>query len=313
MAEEWAEEWDHQWALAKLTLSLRVTGVRADGMHLVDAEMVSLDLADELWFAPGDSLQIDARELVALAWVEATQTRPLAPARLVGPTPAAIPLGDDNLVRRALRALGRRAAVRLVKRIPPGGGLGGGSTDAAAVLRWAGLGDGAQGLGGGAQGPGGGAQGPGLRGGRAHAPSADALALAAGLGADVPFCLVGGRARVSGVGEIVEALPYERRGFLLAMPPFGVSTARVYEAWDEMGGPAAPGCNDLEAPALAVEPRLAAWRDALGESAGAVPRLAGSGSTWYVEADPDADGAPGALVVGGEVGRLIHVRTVPGR
>lgn len=261
-------------------------------MHLVEAEMVTLDLADELWFAPGDALEVEVGELVAFAGVGATHTRPRGPAPLPARPSLAVPLGEDNLVRRALRALGRSAAVRLVKRIPPGGGLGGGSADAAAVLRWAGLGDGAQGT---------------ALGGR---PGRDALALAAGLGADVPFCLVGGRAQVSGVGEVIEMLPYERRAFVLAMPPFGVSTARVYRAWDQMGGPRVPGCNDLEMAALAVEPRLAAWRDALGRATGAAPSLAGSGSTWYVEADPEEE-APGTLVVDGEVARLIHVRTTP--
>ncbi|HVM55689.1 MAG TPA: 4-(cytidine 5'-diphospho)-2-C-methyl-D-erythritol kinase, partial [Acidimicrobiales bacterium] len=71
-------------APAKLTVSLRVTGVRDDGYHLIDAEMVTLDLADELVFAEGDGLVI------------------------VGPAPGlAVTDGDDNLVRRALRAVGR--------------------------------------------------------------------------------------------------------------------------------------------------------------------------------------------------------------
>ena len=105
-------------APAKLTLSLRITGRRDDGYHLVDAEMVSLDLADELTFSAGDGLEV----------VEAGSGLPVA-------------VGDDNLVRVALRAAGRTARVRLVKRIPAGAGLGGGSSDAAAVLRWAGVDD----------------------------------------------------------------------------------------------------------------------------------------------------------------------------
>ena len=100
-------------APAKLTVSLRVTGMRADGWHLIDAEMVTLDFGDRLDIDPdGDGLDI------------------------VGD--AAIEVGDDNLVNRALRLAQRRAHVRVHKRIPPGAGLGGGSADAAAVLRWAG-------------------------------------------------------------------------------------------------------------------------------------------------------------------------------
>src|SRR5688572_23056203 len=100
-------------APAKLTVSLRITGVRDDGYHLIDAEMVSIDLCDELEIGAGDGLEV------------------------VGATGLTVPAGDDNLVRRALRLVGRTAHVRLTKRIPAGGGLGGGSTDAAAVLRWA--------------------------------------------------------------------------------------------------------------------------------------------------------------------------------
>ena len=211
-------------APAKLTLSLRVTGVRDDGFHLIDSEMVTLDLCDELTFADGDGLVVEG--------------------------PFDVGAAEDNLVRRALRAVGRTAHVTLHKRIPPGGGLGGGSADAAAVLRWAGCTD---------------------------------LDVAASLGADVPFCLVGGRARVTGIGEVLEPLPDVDRVFTLLTPPFGVSTPAVYRAWDSLGGPTAAGPNDLEPAALAVEPRLAAWRDRLAEDTGAVPVLAGSGSTWFVE------------------------------
>jgi 4-diphosphocytidyl-2-C-methyl-D-erythritol kinase len=218
-------------APAKLTLSLRVVGRRPDGYHLLDAEMVSLDLADELTFSPGDGLDIVDDEARA-------------------PGSARLPGDDSNLVRRALRAVGRTAQVRLHKRIPLGAGLGGGSTDAAAVLRWAGVYD---------------------------------LAVAASLGADVPFCVRGGRARVQGIGEEVEPLPYERRTFTLLTPPFGCSTPAVYQAWDDLGGPLHSGPNDLEPAALVVEPRLVGWRDRLADATGVKPCLAGSGSTWFVE------------------------------
>lgn len=219
-------------APAKLTVSLRVTGVRPDGYHLVDAEMVTLDLADELVVGPGDGLQVE------------------------GGSGLAITAGDDNLVRRALRAVGRTAEVRLIKRIPAGGGLGGGSADAAAILRWAGC---------------------------------DDLAVAASLGADVPFCLRGGRARVTGIGDELTPLPAVDAVYTLLTPPFGVSTPAVYRAWDELGGPTGAR-NDLEAAALVVEPRLAAWRETLAEATGREPVLAGSGSTWFVEGAYPGDG-----------------------
>jgi 4-diphosphocytidyl-2-C-methyl-D-erythritol kinase len=219
-------------APAKLTRSLHITGVREDGYHLIDAEMVSVDLVDELAFAPGDGLT------------------------LVGAAPD-VPADDTNLVRRALRLAGRTAHVTVTKRIPSGAGLGGGSADAAAVLRWAAVTD---------------------------------LTLAASLGADVPFCLVGGRARVRGIGEQVDPLPVEARTFTLLTPPLHCSTVADYRAWDALGGPSADGPNDLEPAALVVEPELARWRDRLGDATGETPVLAGSGSTWFVEGEFPGDG-----------------------
>jgi len=224
-------------ALAKLAVSLRVTGVRNDGYHLLDAEMVTVDLADVLYFSPGLGLDVVLTE-TALAGGHGE-----------------VPADGSNLVLKALELAERQVHVYLVKRIPAGAGLGGGSADAAAVLRWAGL-----------------ARGP---------------QLAAQLGSDVPFCLLGeGRARVTGTGEAVEPLRWEEvegKAYTLLVPPFGISTGAVYRAWDELGGPCSDNFNDLEPAALQVEPRLGERRDQLGEATGLVPRLAGSGSTWFVE------------------------------
>ncbi len=176
-----------------------------------------------------------------------------------------VPAGEDNLVLRALRLAGRTAQVTLVKHIPSGAGLGGGSSDAAAVLRWAGV--------------------------------ADRL-LALRLGADVPFCLVGGRAMVRGIGEVVEPLPPEPARFVLCTPPGGVSTALCYRAFDELPvvAPDPARRNDLEPAALRVRPGLALWRDLLAEVTSRRPQLAGSGSTWFVELPDDADGGGGGRV-----------------
>lgn len=222
-------------APAKLTWSLTVTGVRADGYHFIDAEMMTLQLADELHITP---------------------LPPTEPSLLTvgGPFAPGVPTDAGNLVLRALDLVDRRAAVHLVKHIPHGGGLGGGSADAAAVLRWAGV--------------------------------DDPAAAAASLGADVPFCVVGGRARVTGIGERVEPLPIEPRLVTLVVPPLHVSTPAVYAVWDDMGGPT--GCrNDLAAAALRVEPALAEWRDRIDALCGALPVLAGSGATWFVEGARD--------------------------
>ncbi len=223
-------------APAKLTRSLRVTGTRSDGLHLLDAEMVTIDLVDELTFGDGDGLEV------------------------VGAA-AEVPVDHTNLVRRALAAVDRRAHVRVDKRIPAGAGLGGGSADAAAVLRWARCTD---------------------------------LTVAVALGSDVPFCVVGGRARVTGVGDEVTPLPHLDLTFTLLTPPVHCATGAVYRAWDDLGGPTGPGPNDLETAALVVAPELVTWRDRLHEATGQLPVLAGSGSTWFVEG---AHPGPGHVVV----------------
>ncbi len=109
------------------------------------------------------------------------------------------------------------------------------------------------------------------------------MASAVSLGADVPFCMVGGRARVRGVGEVVEPLPFRDMELTLLTPPLHCSTPAVYRAWDDLGGPSGEWGNDLEPAAIAVEPELERWRDELAEMTGQRPRLAGSGSTWWVE------------------------------
>jgi 4-diphosphocytidyl-2-C-methyl-D-erythritol kinase len=219
-------------APAKLTVSLRVLGTRADGLHLLDVEMVTLDLADTLRLTEGRGVTF------------------------VGPYGDDLEAGED-LVTRALGLVGRSAAVEVDKQIPAGAGLGGGSADAGAILRWAGHLD---------------------------------LGQAATLGADVPFCAVGGRARVGGIGEQVTPLPFEDRTYTLVTPPLQCSTPAVYAAWDDLGGPSGENGNDLEPAALLVEPELVQWRDDLAGATGAVPRLAGSGSTWFVEGSHPGEG-----------------------
>jgi hypothetical protein len=92
-------------APAKLTLSLRISGVREDGFHLIDAEMVTLDLVDKVHITPDeDGLSFD------------------------GPFSSGISTESDNLVSRALALCGRRARVHIEKNIPSGGGLGGGGS-----------------------------------------------------------------------------------------------------------------------------------------------------------------------------------------
>ena len=231
-------------APAKLTLSLRVTGVRSDGYHLIDAEMVALSLTDIVHITPSDSIHISA----------------------VGPFSQGIPTDESNLVHKALSLVQRTADVRVEKNIPHGGGLGGGSTDAAAILRWADFFNAEQ---------------------------------AARLGADIAFSLVGGRAHVSGIGEIVQPLPFIEMPLTLFVPPLHVSTPLVYKTWDELGGPAGDLENDLEPAAIAAVPELATWRDRIHDAFGVRPHLAGSGATWFAHGHltPERETPAGLVVV----------------
>ncbi len=212
-------------APAKLTWFLEVTGVREDGYHTLRSEMVSLDFSDRLIIEESDDY-----------------------LRL---TPASIrvPLDETNLISKALNLVGRKAGVTIDKVIPTGGGLGGGSSDAGAILRWVG-GVGAE--------------------------------LAATLGGDVPFCQLGGRAMVEGIGEVLTPLQFEKRDVTLIIPNFSVDTKACYQAFDELGE-VGEGRNHLERAARIVEPRLHKTMNWLSAELGKEVHLAGSGSTMFVE------------------------------
>ena len=249
-------------APAKLTWSLHVGSRRENGLHEIDAEMLTLDLADEL-------VIVDGGEGIVVESGSGTRANDLT-------------LGSENLITRALDLAGRRAAVRLKKVIPLGGGLGGGSADAGAILRWA----------------------------RFEDPL-DALQL----GSDVPFCLLGGRARVRGVGEEIEPLAFVERTVVLLVPPCAIGTAAVFQAFDGLHarGGAAHDRNDLSAAALIVEPELGAWRACFAEATGHEPILAGSGSTMFVEGTKASCGLLGvdSLVQNESKGMLIEAKAVP--
>ena len=163
------------------------------------------------------------------------------------------PMDGSNLVLKTARELeaaaGRAlpARIRLVKRIPPGAGLGGGSSDAAATLR-------------------------GLS--RLHCLELHLAPIAAEIGSDVPFFLAGGRARASGRGERLEPLPDQAAWYAIAWPELEVSTADVYRRWDAVGGEPP---NDLQRAAVDLHPELGDFGASLGEGW----QLTGSGSAWF--------------------------------
>lgn len=288
-------------ARAKLTLTLRILGLRPDGFHDLEALTVSIE-------DPHDVVGLRVRAFVG---VRLSMTGRAAPG---------LPTGETNLAVRAAQLLlvegedpelpGPFAAsgldLTVHKVIPAGAGLGGGSADAAATLVAGnrllgfGLGDG---------------------------PLRD---LAARLGSDVPFCLSGGTAWMRGRGEvIVDAGPTDPFPLVVAVPPFGLATPDVYRAWDALGGPrAARSCpapsavaelvggelaNDLEPAAEAVEPRLRPYREALEELAGAPALLAGSGSAYAVPVASPERAAALAEEAAGRLGGVAFATRPVGR
>lgn len=268
-------------APAKVNLGLRVLGRRPDGYHLLESLFVPLDLADEVSVevlsgvpstAPGVALSLEVRD---------------AP---VGP--GEIPGGDENLAVRAARAFleaarldGVSLEVRLGKRIPAAAGLGGGSSDAGAVLRaLARLFPGAL-------------------------PGGEVVRLALGLGADVPFFLDPRPALVSGVGETIEPVEgVPGLVLVLANPGESLATAEVYSTFDELRPsltPVGAGStmralsglrsdpnafaklfetlleNDLEPAAVRLCPPIARLRERLRVAGALVTGMSGSGATVF--------------------------------
>lgn len=233
-------------AYAKLNLALHVRERLADGYHRIETIFAFCEDGDRLTVVDDDELQLE----------------------LGGPFAAGLDGGPDNLVLRAARALREHYAVRegarlsLDKRLPVAAGIGGGSADAAAALRLL------------------------ARWWKLDAAEEDLHGIAAGLGADVPACLLSRPARGEGRGDSLESAPeVQLAGMpaLLVNPGVPLSTADVFRAWDGIDrGPLAgwrEGRNDLEPPAIAFVPEIA---EVLISLRGAeFARLSGSGATCF--------------------------------
>ncbi|HVP10182.1 MAG TPA: 4-(cytidine 5'-diphospho)-2-C-methyl-D-erythritol kinase [Phycisphaerae bacterium] len=254
-------------APAKVNMTLAVLGKRSDGYHELESWVVMARLFDRLVFTERTGLSLAIRG-----------------------DSNGVPADESNLAWRAAaalaKAIGRQPAVAITlwKQIPVGGGLGGGSSDAAATL--IGLNN--------------------LWGSRW--PVERLKPIAAGLGSDVPLFLQPGSAIIRGRGEEAERLAEGWRGWLaLVVPPYPVSTAEVYRRWSE--APARSGVerrpwrdrtagsgdlasrlfNDLEPGAFAVEPRLKALHDRLNGLDGRPVRMTGSGSCLFAIFDKEAE------------------------
>ncbi|TLS17357.1 MAG: 4-(cytidine 5'-diphospho)-2-C-methyl-D-erythritol kinase [Betaproteobacteria bacterium] len=252
--------WDSAYpAPAKLNLFLHVVGRRADGYHLLQTLFRFVDYGDTLHFAPREDGRV----------------------RLLNPLPG-VPEESDLTVRaaRLLQQVAnctRGADIRLEKRLPMGGGLGGGSSDAATVLLalnhlWQ----------------------LGLSRERLQA-------LGLTLGADVPVFIFGRTAFAEGVGEALQAVPAAPAWYLVLQPPVAVPTVDIFRAPElKRDTPAMAaadwrsglGGNDLEPVACARFPEVArhlTWLQRFGRA-----RMSGSGACVFAEF-PDQAGAEAAL------------------
>ena len=265
-------------APAKLNLILHVGPPRADGLHQLASRFASLELADEV----------------------AVEEAPTAPDEVICPA-----VEGPNLATAAIDALRAELGdelpplrVAIEKRIPVAGGLGGGSADAAAVLRAA---------------------------NRLAGEPFDAgglRLLAAGIGADVPSQVEPRHALVTGAGEGVEPIELEPLDLVLVPAREGLSTAAVYAEADRIGSTRAsvdPGAlralaglgaaelaprleNDLERAAVSLRPELEHTLASVRDSGALAARVTGSGPTVFgvyrdrAAAERAAEDLPGAIV-----------------
>ncbi|MBK5945252.1 4-(cytidine 5'-diphospho)-2-C-methyl-D-erythritol kinase [Rhodobacter veldkampii DSM 11550] len=242
-------------APAKINLTLHVTGQREDGYHLLDSLVVFAEAGDRILVEPADDLRLT----------------------VTGPKAAGIPADGDNLVLRAARMLGQAgqgAAITLEKHLPMASGIGGGSSDAAATLRAL---------------------------ARLWAVTLPPAIETARLGADVPVCLDPRPRRMAGLGEILSDVPQLPPLWLvLVNPGVPLATPAVFRALTQKTNPAMPDPlpnwssamdladflrsqrNDLEPPALAIQPVIGTVLAALAACDGCLlARMSGSGATCF--------------------------------
>ena len=247
-------------AYAKINWALDTVGLRDDGYHLLDTIMQSISLHDDITIEPDSRLFLSVAD---------------APH---------VPCDESNLILRAAEALRRHtgtaagASITLRKRIPVGAGLGGGSTDAAAVLRalndmW----------------------GLGL-------PEETLYEIGLSLGADVPFCLHGGLCRAQGIGEILTPFAAKKQWPLILIQPCrGLSTKQVFDALSEevsthhpdiensiralqagdMTVLAASIGNSLQNVSESLRPEIRQAINALREHGARIAQMTGSGSAVF--------------------------------
>jgi 4-diphosphocytidyl-2-C-methyl-D-erythritol kinase len=263
-------------ASAKINLALHVTGQRPDGYHLLDSIAVFAELGDTIEVLSADHLSLS----------------------LAGRFSAHAPGDERDLAWRAALAffsqtgIRPQGAIRVKKRIPAGAGLGGGSSDAAAVIRALDT-----------------LFATGL-------PEAELRAIGLPLGADVPMCVAGSALRARGIGEDIRLLDeWPSLPLVLVWPGLGISTASVFSTLERRDNPALPeppaidtpheaaefllACrNDLEVPALALLPVIGEVLQALRSTEGCLlARMSGSGSACFAVYASDSEAIDAAATL----------------
>ena len=265
-------------APAKLNLFLHVTGRRDDGYHLLQSAFMLVDWCDTLHFERRQDGQITREDL--------------------NPAPGGAPLPPNDLCVRAAHALKQAARqqlgadtadrlgahIGLIKNVPTQAGMGGGSSDAASTLLalnrlWA-----------------------------LHLSTSQLMALALPLGADVPFFLSGGHAWIEGIGEKITPLNLPPARFVVAKPPDGLDTAKIFSHPDLprasetaiisgfASNPFGFGRNDLQVVSRQFCPGIDQGLHWL-ESVGLAGRMTGSGSCVFAVLPDDSQAGiqPGGL------------------
>lgn len=227
-------------ARAKLNLDLAVLGRRGDGFHDVRTTLQVIDLHDLIMLTPAQQTAFTTSGLP----ISNTKDNSVHNSVL---------LAHAALERAANRQLPTR--IHLHKRIPPGSGMGGASSDAATALKALAT---------------------------LHHITTDLNAIASALGADVPFFLTGGTAIAEQRGDHLTPIPTQPQWFALAWPGVELPTPDVYRAWDDIEPPRTDEANHLTQAAMRIEPRLKEFANALNShKAHSTWQMTGSGSAFF--------------------------------
>ena len=237
----------HLKANAKVNLTLHVGKVLETGMHPIESKIARVAFSDDIEMTRLDS---NAPSSYTILWHEDAPTKTEIDWSIT-----------DDLAVQAHRLLESTAGhslpiqLKLKKRIPVGGGLGGGSADAAATF---------------------------IGVSQLFDLNIDLNALAITLGSDIPFLLHGKTCHVRGAGESATPTEFELLDLVLIFPPYSCSTEAVYKAFDTLKPNEIRTSNALFAAACLVEPQLAIDIKALATISGQEIHLSGSGSTMFV-------------------------------